>query len=78
MFIEVYGKEGCAYCDRAKELLEEAGKDYSYLDVVQDETLHEEMMRRVPTARTVPQVFVDGQSIGGFDELRKLAKTWRT
>ena len=70
MKIEVFGKEGCAYCDRAKALLEDAGQDYEYHDVVLSEEAHADMMQRNPTARTVPQIFVDGTLIGGFDEFR--------
>ena len=69
--IEIYGKPRCPFCDRAKALCEQKGLDYTYLMLDADFTA-EEMFERAPNARTFPQIFIDGESIGGFTELEKL------
>ena len=62
--IEVYTKEWCPYCAKAKALLKSKGLSYREIDVTSDETLQQEMVER-SGRRTVPQVFLDGESIGG-------------
>lgn len=71
---EVYGKEWCAYCERAKQLLESKNVAYNYKDVEKSEDHRSEMLSRNPSARTVPQIFVDNEPIGGYDNLRKWFK----
>lgn len=72
--IEVFGKELCAYCSRAKALLKDEGLEFTYRDVEQDAGAFEEMMQRSDNYRTVPQVFIDGEFVGGYDELRSHLK----
>jgi glutaredoxin len=72
--IELFGKELCSYCSRAKDLLAERDQKYVYFDVEKDQWAHSEMMRRNPGARTVPQIFIDGNLVGGYDDLRKMYK----
>jgi glutaredoxin len=64
----VYGKPNCAFCEQAKMLLTAKGQDFTYVDVSQDV----EAMSRLQEigARTVPQIFFDGELIGGFTHLR--------
>jgi glutaredoxin 3 len=69
--IEVYTTPMCPYCVAAKRLLSERGIDYDEIDVAEDDTLRAEIMQR-SGRRTVPQIFIDGRSIGGFEELRAL------
>jgi glutaredoxin 3 len=61
----------CSYCVAAKRLLDERAVSYAEFDVANDATLHADMMQR-SGRRTVPQIFIDGRSIGGFEELRAL------
>jgi glutaredoxin 3 len=61
----------CPYCVAAKRLLSERGIEYDEIDVAEDAALRAEIVRR-SGRRTVPQIFIDGRSIGGFDELRSL------
>jgi glutaredoxin len=68
--IEIYGKPACPYCDKAKALCELRGFKYSYKSMGTDYT-REELMESFPTARTVPQIKVNGTSIGGYDQLVK-------
>jgi len=64
--IEIYGKDNCPYCDKAKALCERKGYDYVYKLLGEDFT-REEMMEAFPTARTFPQIRIDGEAIGGYD-----------
>ena len=63
---------GCPYCTRAKALLDDKGVSYTEIDVTMDTSKRREMVERKPDARTVPQVFVDGQALGGCDYIHAL------
>ena len=69
--MQVYTATMCPYCVRAKRLLAERGIPFEELDVGDDAALRADVMRRTGR-RTVPQIFIDGRSIGGFEELAKL------
>ena len=69
--IEVYTTAYCAYCVRAKRLLQERGVAFEEFDVGDDEALRAQVMER-SGRRTVPQIFIDGRSIGGYEELAEL------
>ena len=71
MTIEIYGKTFCPYCDKAKALCEREGYEYSYKELDNDFS-REEFFDIFPTARTFPQIVVEGQSIGGFTEFKAL------
>ncbi|MEL0238465.1 MAG: glutaredoxin, partial [Gammaproteobacteria bacterium] len=68
MMIEIYGKTFCPYCDKAKALCEREGFNYSYKELDKDFT-REEFFNIFPTARTFPQIKIDGNDIGGYTEL---------
>ena len=70
--VEVYSTLFCPYCARAKSLLEKKGVDYVTIDVMEDSTRREEMLKRTGGRRTVPQIFIDGEHIGGFDDMAAL------
>ena len=69
--IEVYSTSNCPWCVRAKTLLQSKGLDYEEIDISADGVRALEMVER-SGRRTVPQVFIEGESIGGFDELTAL------
>jgi glutaredoxin 3 len=69
--IEMYTTPFCGYCARAKSLLEKKGATYEEMDVMMDEKKRTEMRERAKRA-TVPQIFINGQYIGGSDELAAL------
>lgn len=71
MNIEMYTTQTCPYCVRAKSLLKQKGLDYAEIDVSKDADKVSEMIER-SGLKTVPQIFIDGQSIGGFMELAEL------
>lgn len=66
--IIVYTKKHCPYCDRAKHLLQNKGANFDEISVDLDEKKREQMIEK-SGRRTVPQIFINDQSIGGFDEL---------
>ena len=70
--IEIYTKAFCGYCHRAKRLLDSKGVSYTEYDITMGGPKRAEMLERKPDASTVPQIFIDGQAIGGSDELARL------
>ena len=71
--IEMYTTPFCGYCARAKSLLEKKGAAYEEVDVMMDEKKRSEMRERAKRS-TVPQIFINGQYIGGSDELAALER----
>ena len=69
--IEMYTTPFCGYCARAKSLLEKKGAAFEEVDVMMDEEKRTEMRERAKRS-TVPQIFINGQHIGGSDELAAL------
>jgi glutaredoxin 3 len=69
--VQVYTTPSCSYCVRAKRLLEARGIPFVEIDVAHDDALRAEIMERTGR-RTVPQIFIDQLSIGGFEELAAL------
>lgn len=70
--VEIYTTPTCPYCLRAKALLNAKGVDYLETDVSRDPALRDAMMQRAAGRRSVPQIFIDGQHIGGSDDLHAL------
>ena len=66
----VWSKDACPFCDQAKNLLKLKGIEYEERNVSKDWT-KEQLLEAVPTARTLPQIFLDDNYIGGFTELKK-------
>ena len=66
----VWSKNGCTFCVQAKALLESRGIDYEERNI-NTEWTREQLLEAVPTARTLPQIFLDDNYIGGFTELRR-------
>jgi glutaredoxin 3 len=69
--IEIYTTPFCGYCARAKALLDSKGVSYEERDVMMDDKARAEMRARA-NRTSVPQIFIDGQHIGGSDELAAL------
>ena len=65
----VWSKDQCPYCDQAKALLKSRNIEFEERNVSQDWT-REQLLEAVPNARTVPQIFLDEELVGGFNELR--------
>ena len=71
MNIEIWGKEPCPFCVMAKNLCEQKGLEYNYKHYGIDFSRNE-MLDTFPTARTFPQIIVNEEKIGGYDNLKKL------
>ncbi|MEK6602643.1 MAG: glutaredoxin 3 [Candidatus Binatota bacterium] len=67
----VYTTNYCPFCTRAKALLRSKNVDFEEIDVTLDEGLQEEV-KRLSGRRTVPQIFIDGKAVGGFDDIKQL------
>ena len=65
----VWSKEQCPYCDQAKALLTSKGIEYEEKKIGSGYT-KEDLLNAVPTARSVPQIFLDDVLVGGFNELK--------
>ena len=65
----IWSKYHCPFCDQAKALLKMKGVQIEERNINEDWT-KEQLLEAVPTARTVPQIFLDDQYIGGFTELK--------
>jgi len=74
--VEIYTTPSCPFCVRAKRLLQARGIAYDEIDVAEDEELRTDLVRRTGR-RTVPQIFIDGEPIGGFEELAALDASTR-
>lgn len=70
--VEIYTTPLCGYCHAAKRLLSRKGVTYAEVDVSADPARRAEMMQRAHGGRTVPQIFIGGQHIGGSDDLHLL------
>lgn len=68
MIYTIYGKPGCSFCVKAKNLLEVKGFDYDYKELGTD-FLVEDLLARNPAAKTFPQIFVDDRLVGGYVDL---------
>lgn len=71
--VEIFTKFACPYCFRAKLLLEQKGVVYDELDATCGPN-RDEMLSRSNGGTTVPQIFIDGQHVGGCDDLMALDK----
>ena len=67
----IYTTSYCPYCNSAKALLRSKKINFEEIDVTGDPE-RRQVMERLSRRRTVPQIFIDGQSIGGYDDARRL------
>ncbi len=67
--IEIYTTAICPYCVAAKTYLVGKGQTYVEVRVDTDPARRDEMLRRSKNRRTVPQIFIDGTHVGGYDDL---------
>lgn len=70
--VEIYTTPTCPFCYRAKALLNSKGVTYDEINVAGDRGLRSAMTERAHGRRTVPQIFINDQPIGGSDELHAL------
>lgn len=70
--VQVYTTTYCPYCVRAKSLLSRKGVAFEEIDVTDDEALREKMIEMSGGRRTVPEIFINGKIVGGYDDLKAL------
>lgn len=70
--VEIYTSALCGYCSRAKHLLTNKGVQFAEYDVTFDRKKRREMTERTGGKTAVPQIFIDGKSVGGSDDLIEL------
>ena len=72
--VEIYTGPSCAFCNFAKALLDKKGISYKEIFIGDDTNKMEEMIKKSNGMRTVPQIFIDGEHIGGNDKLQALER----
>lgn len=70
--VEIYTTKICPYCVKAKNLLVKKGLIFTEIDVSTDQNAREDLVLKANGRRTVPQIFINDQSIGGCDDLYAL------
>lgn len=66
----IWSKYNCSFCDQAKMLLKQKGIEFEERKIG-DGWTKEELLEHIPTARTVPQIILNDEYIGGFTELKQ-------
>ena len=71
--IVIYTADNCPYCTMAKKLLDSKGLSYSEINIANDSEKRKALMQKSGGQRTVPQIFINDQHIGGYSDLSKLS-----
>jgi glutaredoxin 3 len=74
--VEIYSSAHCPYCVMAKQLLDRKGVSYDEIRVDLDPSKREEMMKK-SRQRTVPQIFINDESVGGYTDIVALDRAKR-
>ena len=69
--VKIYRTTYCPYCNMAEKLFEEMGVEYDEIDVTHDDEERQKLVDRTGM-RTVPQIFIHGEPVGGYDDVRAL------
>ena len=75
--VVIYTTDYCPYCSAAKDLLRSKGVPYEEVDVTQDDPAREKIAA-LSGRQTVPQIFMDGVSIGGYEDLVRFYRNGKT
>lgn len=75
--VDIYTTMWCPYCSRAKSLLEKKGVAYHEISLDEEPGRRAEMVARSHGGRTVPQIFINGEHIGGCDDMMALERAGR-
>ena len=73
----MYATQWCPYCQAARRLLKAKGVSFTEIDVNDDPRRRAEMMQKAGGRHTVPQIFINGRHVGGFDDLSALERRGR-
>jgi glutaredoxin 3 len=75
--VEIYTTSWCPYCMRARALLQRKGVAFTDIDIEEEPQRRREMVARAGGRTSVPQIFINGEHIGGSDELHALDRAGR-
>jgi glutaredoxin 3 len=75
--VTIYTTSYCPYCHAAKALLASKNVPFTEIDVTGDGAARARLAERAGGRRTVPQVFIDGAPVGGYDDLAELERSGR-
>jgi glutaredoxin 3 len=75
--VTIYTSQFCGYCVAAKRLMAKLGIDYEEIDVTHDDRMRADMVKRASGRRTVPQIFIGEEGIGGYTDLVDLDRGGR-
>lgn len=70
----VWSKDNCPYCEQAKSLLKLKGIQYEERNINSGNWTKEQLLEAVPSAKSVPQIFLDEEHVGGYQELVRRLK----
>ena len=73
--VEIYTKDDCSHCNRVTDLFEGKGVDYEEYNVSENDERFEEMVERTDGRKTAPEVFIDDEHVGGWDDTHELDET---
>lgn len=69
--VEIFAGNGCSYCTKAKHLCKERNIPFTYKNIDEDEESFNQLVGRIKSWKTVPQIFIGAKHIGGYDDLVK-------
>lgn len=70
----IYSADFCPYCKHAKALFDRKGVAYEVIEIDGSDEARADMAKKTNGARTIPQIVINGEHIGGFDDAQKLDK----
>lgn len=70
--VTIYGTKHCTYCDMAKKVCENNSLPFVYVDIEETPEVVTDLLDTIGPFRTVPQIFVDNEYVGGFDNFKKV------
>lgn len=71
----IYRTTYCGYCDMAKRLFTDLGVEFTEIDVTHDPEMRSKLVEMTGGRRTVPQIFIDGVSVGGYTDVAALQRS---
>jgi glutaredoxin 3 len=71
MKVVVWSKDACGYCEQAKQLLKNKGIEFEERNITRGTWSKDQLLEAVPNARTLPQILIDEEVVGGYTELRQ-------
>jgi len=73
--IEIYTRDSCVFCDRAKSFFKSKNLSYIEYNIYKDPSKLEIMLQKSNGQKTMPQIFINEKHIGGFEHLKKIIET---